>query len=132
MKKKVHPDQLALPIGQGSDSTESYTRWHDERLKKEINWLYNIAVTARRDYERNMPMRSAYEEASRVKHSAWAKIRGEFVSVSQAKAVLGFLGRFRADQCERVRIIVKYCAELRDRGFDTSEIDSFCDMEKCR
>lgn len=131
MKHKVHPEQLALPIGQGGVAAQVFTRWHDKRLQGETNWVYNIAVTARKDYERNAPLRSALEEASRTKHSKWAKVRGDWVSVLQAKATLGFLGRFRSDQCERVRLLEKYCAELRFRGFDTSEIDDFCAIEKC-
>lgn len=131
MKRKISKDQLGLPLmGQGANAVQHFTRWHDARLKAETNWLYNIAKTARGEYERYSPDRSRLEEIADIKHSQWGKYKGEMFSVAQAKYTLKFLRRFRADQSERIARLRQFCAELNERGIDTSEINQFVSMEK--
>lgn len=131
MKRKISKGQLELPlVGQGANAIKHFTRWHDERLKAETNWLYNIAKTARAEFQRYSPDRNRIEEIADIKHSQWGKYRGEMFSVEQAKATLKFLRRFHADQSERVARLRQFCAELNERGIDTSEIDTFVNMEK--
>lgn len=131
MKRKISKDQLELPLmGQGANAIQHFTRWHDTRLKAETNWLYNIATTARAEFERYAPDKSRIEEIADIKHSQWGEWRGEMFSVAQAKATLKFLRRFRADQNERIARLRQFCTELNERGIDTSEIDTFINLEK--
>ena len=131
MKRKISKDQLKPPlVGQGANAVVHFTRWHDERLKAETNWLYNIAKTAHSEFEHYSPDRSRLEEIADIKHSRWGKYKGELFSVEQSKATLKFLRRFHADQRERIARLRQFCAELNERGIDTSEIDTFVNMEK--
>lgn len=130
MKKKISPNQLELlPIGEGENAKRSFTSWKTRQLIDEVNSLYSIAKAARADYTRNKVIEKDLVELSKVKHSRFGKIRGEIYDVKFAKYTLGFLARFRSDQKIRIEMLRKYCAELKERGADTTIIDQFCDVE---
>lgn len=131
MKKKISPNQLQLmPVGQGENARQSFTSWRTDRLVAEVTSLMSIAKVARLDYDRNILNLAQITEVAKTKYTKFVKIDGYIYPVTVAKAMLKFLSNFPSDQRERLRLLQQYCAELNERGRDTSTVDAFVAAEK--